>query len=73
MVIFWSEKGLLEFGEQGGIPTSFPGRYHIRHSYHEKKSFSYSGAQLWNSLPIELWQATSLNDFKAKLRHHSYK
>ena len=38
-----------------------------------KKSFSYSGAQLWNSLPIELRQATSLNDFKTKLKHHSYK
>ena len=38
-----------------------------------KKSFSYSGAQLWNSLPIELRQATSLNDFKTKLRRHSYK
>ena len=38
-----------------------------------KKSFSYSGAQLWNSLPIELRQATSFNDFKTKLRRHSYK
>ena len=38
-----------------------------------KKSFSYSEAQLWNSLPIELRQATSLNDFKTKLRRHSYK
>ena len=38
-----------------------------------KKSFSYSGAQLWNSLPIELRQATSLNDFKTKLRRHSSK
>ena len=38
-----------------------------------KKSFSYSGAQLWNSLPTELRQATSLNDFKTKLRRNSYK
>ena len=38
-----------------------------------KKSFSHSGAQLWNSLPIELRLATSLNDFKIKLRRHSYK
>ena len=37
-----------------------------------KKSFSFSGAQLWNSLPIELRQATSLNDFKTKLRRNSY-
>ena len=38
-----------------------------------KKSSSYSGAQLWNRLPIELRQATSMNDFKTKLRRHSYK
>ena len=38
-----------------------------------KKSFSYSGAQLWNSLPIELRQANSLNEFKTKLKRHSYK
>ena len=38
-----------------------------------KKSFSYSGGQLWDSLPKELRQATSLNDFKTKLRRHSYK
>ena len=38
-----------------------------------KKSFSYSGAQLWNSLPIELRQATSLNAFETKLRRHSCK
>ena len=25
-----------------------------------KRSFSYSGAQLWNSLPLELGQATSV-------------
>ena len=37
------------------------------------KSFSYSGAQFGNSLPIELRQVTSLNDFKTKLRCHSYK
>ena len=37
-----------------------------------KKRFSYSEAQLWNSLPRESRQATSLNDFKTKLRRHSY-
>ena len=38
-----------------------------------KEGFSHSGAQLWNSLPIELRQATSLNDLKTKLKRHSYK
>ena len=38
-----------------------------------KRSFSYSGAQFWNSLPLELWQAISLNDFKTKLSRHSFK
>jgi len=38
-----------------------------------KRSFSYSGAQLWNNLPMDLRQASSLTDFKSKLRHHSFK
>ena len=37
------------------------------------RTVELSGAQLWNSLPIELRQATSLNDFKTKLRRNSYK
>ena len=37
-----------------------------------KRSFSYSGAQLWNSLPLELRQATSLRDFKNELSRHSF-
>ena len=32
-----------------------------------KRSFSYSGAQLWNSLPSELRRATSLSDFSDKI------
>ena len=32
-----------------------------------KRGFSYSGAQLWNNLPIDLRQASSLTDFKSKL------
>ena len=32
-----------------------------------KKSFSYSGAQLWNRLLIDLRQACSLTNFKSKL------
>ena len=30
-----------------------------------KNSFSYSGAVLWNSLPIELRQANTLSEFKS--------
>ena len=37
-----------------------------------KKSFSYSGAKLWNSLSHDLRSAAPLNDFKSKLRHHSF-
>ena len=41
---------------------------------HEKKSFSYSAARLWNSLSSELRRLqTSLHDFRIKLRHHSLK
>jgi len=38
-----------------------------------KWSFSYSGAHLWNNLPIDLRQASSLTNFKLKLSHHSFK
>ena len=40
-----------------------------------KKSFSYSGARLWNGLLGDLGDlgaATSLHDFKLKIRHHSF-
>ena len=37
-----------------------------------KKSFSYSGAGLWNSLSSDLRAATSLHDFKFNLRHRSF-
>ena len=30
-----------------------------------KNSFSYSGAVLWNGLPVGLRQASTLNEFKA--------
>ena len=33
----------------------------------------YSGAQLWNNLPVDLRQASSLADFKSKLSRHSLK
>ena len=35
------------------------------HTNYMKNSFSYSGAVLWNSLPIELRQANSLTAFRA--------
>ena len=35
-----------------------------------KRSFLYSAAQFRNNLPIELRQATSLNEFKTKLSRH---
>ena len=38
-----------------------------------KRSFLYSGAQLWNNLPVDLRQASSVTDFKSKLSHHSLK
>ena len=37
------------------------------HTNYMKNSFSYSGAVLWNSLPIELRQADSLSAFRAAL------
>ena len=37
-----------------------------------KKSFSYSRAGLWNSLSGNLRAATSLNNFKLNLCHHSF-
>ena len=38
-----------------------------------KRGFLYSGAQLWNNLPVDLRQASSLTDFKSKLSRHSFK
>ena len=35
-----------------------------------KRSFSYKGAQLWNSLPIELHESQSLNGFKYKCKQY---
>ena len=37
------------------------------------RSFLYSGTQLWNNLPVDLRQASSLTDFKSKLSRHSFK
>ena len=38
-----------------------------------KGSFLYSGAHLWNNLPLDLRQASSLTDFKSNLSRHSLK
>ena len=39
---------------------------------HCKRSFSYSGAVLWNNLLSNLKQAISLNNFKSKISCHSF-
>ena len=38
-----------------------------------KRSFLYSGTQMWNNLPVDLRQASSLTDFKSKVSRHSFK
>ena len=35
-----------------------------------KNSFSYSGATLWNSLPCNIRESGSLNQFKSRLYHN---
>lgn len=40
---------------------------------HLTRSFSCSEVQLGNTLPSDLWQATSLHHFKSKLNHHRFK
>ena len=35
-----------------------------------KRSLSYSGAVLWNSLPLDIRQSLSLNAFKSKLKNY---
>ena len=37
-----------------------------------RKSFSYSGAALWNSLPTDLRVSQTLGDFKTKLSNFTY-
>ena len=34
---------------------------------HGINSFSYQGAKIWNSIPIEIKSSQSLNEFKCKL------
>ena len=37
-----------------------------------KRSFSYSGAVLWNRLPNEIKLSSTLNEFKNKLKNHTF-
>ena len=37
-----------------------------------KKSLSYSGAVLWNSLPFDIRQSPSLDEFKSKLMNYHF-
>ena len=39
---------------------------------YSKRSFSYSGAVLWNSSPKEIKQSNSQSDYKMKLKHHNF-
>ena len=43
------------------------------HTDYLKRSFSYSGAQLWNSLHLEFRQVTSLSSFNFQLSRRSFK
>ena len=37
-----------------------------------KRSLSYSGAVLWNSLPLDIRQSLSLHEFKSKLKNYHF-
>ena len=38
------------------------------HTEFYKRSLSYNGSVLWNSLPLEVWQLACPNVFRGKLR-----
>ena len=42
------------------------------HTNYCKRSFSYSGAVLWNSLPNEIKLSSTVNEFKSKLKNHTF-
>ena len=42
------------------------------HTEYFKRSFSYSGAVLWNKLPLNMRQASSLTSFKSQIRCHTF-
>ena len=37
-----------------------------------KRSLSYSGVALWNSLPLNIRQSLSLNEFKSNLKNYDF-
>ena len=37
-----------------------------------KRSLSYSGAVLWNSLPLDIHQSHTLGVFKSKLKNYDF-
>ena len=37
-----------------------------------KRSLSYSGAVLWNSLPLDIRQPPTLDEFKSKLENYDF-
>ena len=37
-----------------------------------KRRLSYSGVVLWNSLPLNIRQSLSLNEFKSKLKNYDF-
>ena len=37
-----------------------------------KRSLAYSGAVLWNSLPLDIRQSPSLDEFKSKLTNYHF-
>jgi len=37
-----------------------------------KRSLSYSGAVLWNSLPFDIRQSHSFDEFKSKLKNYDF-
>ena len=42
------------------------------HTDYVRKSFSYSGAPLWNSLPTDIRVSKTLGEFKTKLSNFSF-
>lgn len=51
-------------------------RFHVPRAPHYKKSenaFYYSAPQVWNSLPFDVRDAHSLQEFKTRLKTHLYR
>ena len=42
------------------------------HTNYCKRSLSYSGVVLWNTLPLNIRQSLSLNQFKSKLKNYDF-